>query len=215
MSNLQTQNAVSIFNKYAKQYHERFRDVSLYTTSLELFCNYVKEKDAEILELACGPGNLTKFILSKRRDFKVLGTDLAPNMLAIAELINPTARFLELDCRDILTLNKKFNGLVCGFCLPYLSMQECDNLFKDIYSILYPSGVLYISTMEENEKSKSGIQTTSAGEQMFLYYHQGDLLRKSLEENGFLVMNEERKKYVDHHGNHTTDLLIVAGRNNN
>ncbi len=211
----QTQNAVNIFNKYARQYHERFRDVSLYTTALDLFCWTIKEENADILELACGPGNLTRYILKKRPDFKLLGTDLAPNMLAIAELINPGARFIALDCRQITTLEKKFHGVVCGFCLPYLSAEECNTLFSNIATILNPGGAVYISTMEENEHSRSGMQTTAAGEQMYLHYHQGKILLSLLKENGFTVIKEERKKYVDHNGNHTTDLLIVASKNNN
>jgi len=207
----QTQNAVNIFNKYARQYHERFRDVSLYASSLDHFCDHIPQKDAAILELACGPGNITRYVLKKRPDFQLTGTDLAPNMLAIAELINPSATFMLLDCREIQTLNKKFHGVICGFCLPYLSAEETAKLFETIYSVLHPGGMVYISTMED-DYTRSGIQTTSAGEQMYLYYHEEKDLRQRLEQAGFSITNEDRKKYVDHHGNHTTDLLIVAAK---
>jgi trans-aconitate methyltransferase len=64
----------------------------------------ITKQDADILELACGPGNITQYIISKRSDFKILGTDLAPNMIELAKINNPSAQFQLLDSRDIRTI---------------------------------------------------------------------------------------------------------------
>ena len=96
-----TKIAIDVFNKLAKAYQDKFMDVSMYHNSLDVFCSFIKTENAEVLELACGPGNITKYLLEKRNDFKLLGTDLAPNMIELAKINNPTAKFELMDCRAL------------------------------------------------------------------------------------------------------------------
>jgi len=204
----QTKIAVDIFNKLATGYQEKFMNVSLYHDSLDVFCNSIKKENPEILELACGPGNITKYLLDKRPDFKILGSDLAPNMIELAKINNPTANFELMDCRAITSLTNKYDGILCGFGLPYLSKEEAIQFIKDASLKLNENGILYISTMED-DNSKSGFKTGSTGDKMYQNFHQADYLTKSLEENGFNIINLERKEYI-HNEEKTVDLIIIA-----
>ena len=204
----QTKIAVDIFNKLAYGYQERFMDVYIYHDSFNIFCNAVKKDNAAILELACGPGNITKYLLEIRPDFKILGTDLAPNMIELAKLNNPTADFQLMDCRAITSLNKKFDGVMCGFGLPYLSKAEAIQFIKDSIQQLNKNGVLYISTMED-DNFKSGFRTGSTGDNLFQNFHQADYLSATLEENGCSILHLERKEYI-HNDEKTIDLIIIA-----
>lgn len=208
----QTKIAVDIFNKLADSYQDKFMDVSIYHDSLDLFCESIKIKNASLLELACGPGNITKYLLEKRPDFKILGTDLAPNMIALAKINNPIADFQLLDCRDLISLNKKFEGIVLGFGLPYLSKDEAIQFIKDSNQQLNDNGLLYLSTMED-DNSKSGLKTGSTGDVMYQNFHQADYLLTALEENGFKIIHMDRKEYI-HNKEKTTDLIIVAKKIN-
>src|SRR5438045_2838934 len=96
-----TKIAVDLFNKLASEYQKKYMDVSLYSDSLNLFCKLIPKQNATVLELACGPGNVTKYLLDKRPDLKILGTDLGPNMIKLARQNNPTVEFKILDCRNI------------------------------------------------------------------------------------------------------------------
>ncbi len=96
-----------MFNKLAQDYQDKFMDVNLYRDSFNLFCDSVQAEKASIIEIACGPGNITQFLLHKRPDFNLLGTDLAPNMIELARLNNPSANFKLLDCREIKTIHQK------------------------------------------------------------------------------------------------------------
>ena len=49
-----------------------------------------KNDNPVVLELGCGPGNLSKQLLSLRPDLKITATDLAPDMLEIAQETNPS-----------------------------------------------------------------------------------------------------------------------------
>src|SRR5690349_5613480 len=126
-----TKIAVDIFNKHADKYQDKFMYFDLYNDTFDLFCLSIEKQNAEIIELACGPGNITKYILNKRPEFKILGTDLSPNMIKLAEINNPTAEFQLMDCRDIGKLNKKYDAILCGFGFPYLSKEEAIKFIKD------------------------------------------------------------------------------------
>lgn len=198
-----TKIAVAIFDKLAKLYQDKFMDVSLYYDSFDLFCKNLPP-NAEILELACGPGNITKYLLEQRPDFKILATDLAPNMLELAKINNPTAAFQLLDCKDIGGIEKKYDAIMCGFCLPYLSKKQAKKLIADASKIMNDKGLIFISTMED-DYNRSGWKEGSTGDKIYMHYHQADYLTAALEKNGFSILDIRRKEYEL-----TTDLLIIA-----
>ena len=209
-----TRIAVDIFDKYATNYEERFMDISLYQESFDLFCENIPVKNAKILEVACGPGNITKYILDNHPNFKILGTDLAPNMIELAKKNNPTANFQLMDGRAIKSLNKKYDGIISGFFFPYLSKEDTIQFIADASTILNPNGVLYISTMEE-DYSKSGLQKGSKGDEIYMHYHQADYLTEALMKNNLKIIEIQRKDSVSTTGIKTVDLMIIAKRSGN
>jgi 2-polyprenyl-3-methyl-5-hydroxy-6-metoxy-1,4-benzoquinol methylase len=202
-----TQLAIEVFNKCAVEYQEKFMDVGLYEDTLKLFCGHLTQH-AHVLELACGPGNITKYLLTQRPDLKILGTDLAPNMVALAQKNNPQATFKIMDCRDICKIGDKYDGIMCGFCLPYLSKEEAIKLLQGVAQALKPNGMLYISTMED-DYNKSSLQTSSSGNQLYIHYHQADYLTAALVENNFTISHIRHQGYPTDGGD-TTDLIIIA-----
>ncbi|MGZ3885082.1 MAG: class I SAM-dependent methyltransferase [Bacteroidia bacterium] len=203
-----TKIAVDIFNKKAKDYQDRFMDVSLYGSTFDYFCEAIKP-NAEVLELACGPGNITRYLLNKRPDLRITGIDLAPDMIALAKQNNPEAGFHIMDCREIASLNKTVDAVMCGFCLPYLEKEEAIQLIRDASTLLHPKGVIYISTMED-DYGKSGLRKGSGGEEMYIHYHEAGYLTYALKENQFEILKTDRKNYTDHTGTATTDLILIA-----
>lgn len=201
--------AVDVFNRLASLYQEKYMDVSLYHASFDLFCREIQPQKAQILELACGPGNITRYLLQKRPDFQLFGTDLAPQMVELARKNNPQASFQVWDCREILALGRKFDGIMCGFALPYLSREEAVQLIADAAKILHPGGVLYLSTMED-DYAKSGLQTSSQGDQVYQYFHEAAYLEEAFRENGFALLDLQRKTYPGPGDALVTDLLLIG-----
>jgi len=202
--------AVNVFDKRAKEYEDKFMDVSLYHDTFNTFCSYLPEK-ANVLELACGPGNITQYLLRQRLDLQILATDLSPRMLELARKNNPAAVFRLLDCRDIGQLEPIYDAIMCGFCLPYLSKEQSIELIHDAGTILRENGVLYLSTMED-DYSKSSLQRSSQGDELFMHFHEADYLVKALVENRFKVLDLQRKNYEGADGTKTIDLIIIAGK---
>lgn len=195
--------AKEIFEKHADLYQDRFMDVSAYSEGLE-FLSKLLHVNAEVLELACGPGNVTRFLLEQRPDLRIYGTDISPRMVELARHNNPTARFDVLDCREINNLNRKFQALVCGFCLPYLNPTEVEQLMDDIHETLVPKGILYLSAIH-NDPKNSGVQTNSAGDKTMMYYYLGDQLIRGLTNRGFRTLNQ----YMVPRGEEQ-DVVIIA-----
>lgn len=202
--------AVRLFDKRAGDYQDKYMDVGLYADTLDLFCDHIVINNAEILEVACGPGNITRYMLQKRPDLKWLGTDLAPAMLELAAKNNPGASFRSLDGRDIHTLNRQFDGVVCGFFLPYLSKPEVKKFIRDAAGVLRNGGLLYLSTMED-DYGRSGFQSSGDGlDRIYIHYHEGHYLAEFLHDGGLKVLDVQRKDFKQADGSFTTDLIITA-----
>ncbi len=201
--------AVGVFDKHATLYQEKFMDVNLYGDTFDFFCDTIKKQDADLLEIACGPGNITKYLLNKRPDLKIFGIDLAPAMIELAKINNPTAEFHLMDCRQIGTITKKFDAIMCGFCLPYLTKDETIKLLSDASILLNSKGVLYISTMED-DYNKSGFKKGSTGDEIFMHFYQADFLTLILKKNNFNILKLDRKEYDITDETKTTDLILIA-----
>lgn len=180
---LREEETIKTWNKISELYQEKFMDLDLYNQTYDLVCNSIKDK-AKILEIGCGPGNITKYLLSKRPDFNIYGTDIAPNMIKLAQKNNPTANFDVMDSRKINELKTKFDGIVCGFCLPYLSELESSKLIYDSYNLLSDDGLIYISFVE-GDPNKSGLQTNRDGDRVYFYYHNSEQIKLQLITSNF------------------------------
>ncbi|WP_299443100.1 class I SAM-dependent methyltransferase [uncultured Aquimarina sp.] len=197
------------WNKIASIYEEVFMDLDLYNDTYALFCKELIKENPSILELGCGPGNITKQILSKRPDSKILGIDIAPNMIALAKKNNPSASFKVMDGRNIGTLKSTFDGIITGFYIPYLSKSDCFSFIKDCIRLLNNQGILYISFVE-GDYDDSGYQTGSTGDQIYFYYHDLDFLKKQLVEHQFSIINTLHKQYPKKDGTVDTHTIIIA-----
>lgn len=197
------------WNKIAKLYEEHFMDLHLYDNSYDLFCQQLLGECPKVLEIGCGPGNITKYLLSRKPEIKILATDIAPKMLELVEKNCPEAELMILDCRDIDQLSNKFEGIVCGFCMPYLSKDDTEKFIKNSSSLLQEQGVLYFSTLEGNYET-SGFETGSTGDEMYVYYHQEDFLTKKLEVNNFEILQVIHKKFKNSKGENQIHLIYLA-----
>ncbi|WP_342343063.1 class I SAM-dependent methyltransferase [Shewanella salipaludis] len=176
---------------------------------IDSFCELVSRPNAKVFEIACGPGNITRYLLNKRPDYQIHGIDLAPNMVALARSNNPEASFEVMDSRDISAIAKGFDAIICGFCTPYLSKSDVERLIKQMRDRVNIGGILYLSTMED-EDSRSDWQTSSAGDRVFIHYHQLEHLAQALTSNGFSIIKVQRKQFPVENGTPGIDLFIYA-----
>jgi 2-polyprenyl-3-methyl-5-hydroxy-6-metoxy-1,4-benzoquinol methylase len=172
------------WNKIASLYQHKFMDLELYNDTYDFVCSSLDQVNPKILEIGCGPGNITKYLLSKRPDFDIFGIDIAPNMIELARKSNPGADFAVMDSRQIDEIKTKYDGIVCGFCLPYLSQPDSRKLISDCYNLLNENGLIYMSFVE-GDPSKSGFQVGSSGDRVYFYFYNLEDLKTQFVENKF------------------------------
>ena len=200
------------WNKVASIYQEKFMDLDFYDASYDLVCESVKKKNAKILEIGCGPGNITKYLLSKRSDFQIIGTDISLNMIQLARKNNPTADFEVMDAREIGKIQSKFEAIICGFCLPYLSPSDLEKFLPECYELLEPNGIFYISFVE-GKPEDSGFKTAKTGDRVYFYYYEENTLVQELEKLKFSPIKSFHVPYPLNENESETHTILILQKN--
>jgi ubiquinone/menaquinone biosynthesis C-methylase UbiE len=200
------------WNKVAKAYENIFMNLDLCDDTYDAFWSEIREIGAKILEIGCGPGNISRNILYRRPDFKWLGTDLSPAMIELARINVSYGEFEIMDARQISRINQKFEGILCGFRIPYLSRTDCIHLIKDCYELLSSGGVLYLSTIE-GSYAHSGFEQGSTGDFMYVYYHSETFIINISQKYSFSLLKFFQKTFTKKNGVTTIHKIYLLKKN--
>ncbi|MBP9213697.1 MAG: class I SAM-dependent methyltransferase [Chitinophagaceae bacterium] len=203
------QETFDTWNKVAQLYEDKFMHLTIYNESYDFVCKHLQHLNSKLLEVGCGPGNITKYLLTQKPDFDILGIDIAPNMIQLAEQNNPTATFKVLDALKIHELNDLFDAIIVGFCLPYFAPMDAEHFIKNAYSALNKKGVLYLSFVEGNPIN-SGYQTASSGDRTYFYYYHLNDLEKLLSSNQFKLLKTFHVEYEKSNNEKEIHTVLIA-----
>lgn len=170
------------WDKLASLYQEKFMDLDLYNGSYDWFCHLMDADKPVLLDIGCGPGNITKYLLSKRPGMDITGIDISPNMIALAKINNPDAHFELMDVRHISRIRTKFDGIISGFCLPYLTRADGCKLIEDACRLLNPKGVIYFSFVQDDTREFDCL-TAGTGDRTYFYYYRLEDLKEQIRKN--------------------------------
>ena len=198
------------FNDLAIQYQDRFMDYDGYLDTFDLLLDILDMEEARILELACGPGNVTKYLLSQKSKLDIYGIDVAPQMIELARKNNPNAKYDVMDCRHVSHITERFDVIICAFGLPYISQEDAVQLISDCKVIINKKGLIYLSTMEGKPEDSEYVESAAHKQKTFVNYYEATLLKKTLIENDFELIHEIRKPYTNASGKEFTDLFLIA-----
>lgn len=198
------------WNKVAGLYQDNFMHLSIYNHTYDVLCDTLSPH-ARLFEIGCGPGNITNYILTKRPDIRVDAIDSSEEMIKLARKNNPSAQFTVMDCRAIGVIDKQYDAIVCGFCLPYLSEDDCTQLFNHCKQKLVANGILYLSFVE-GDVARSGYQTGSSGHRLYFYYHRYVSLLKQLERFGFIQTHFFEVPYTQKDGKVEQHSILICSQ---
>jgi SAM-dependent methyltransferase len=195
---------MSLYENFAKVY-DCVMDQALYDQWLAFSLRHFPEKTHEILELACGSGALSRKFTEQ--NFDVLGVDLSPEMLILAEKRAPKARFELGDMRK-LPYNAQFDVVSCySDSLCYLSnLKELRRTIDGVYAALREDGVFLFDvhsiyqmdtlfsgySYHENEEDYAFLWDSYPGEVPHSIEH--DLTFFIKDEKGSFLRRDERHK---------------------
>lgn len=165
----------------------------------ELSSEYV-EKDAKVLELAAGNGNLINH-LQKYFDKKIIATDLSLNMLRENEKKSNT---LMVCCNmNELPFNDKFDLIYSAFdSVNYLLEEEkIIKLFNSVKEILNPEGVFTFDAALEKNSIKYVKSMNREGHCDGIHYKQTSEYDKKtrLHRNYFEIKNSDGEIFTEEH----------------
>ena len=170
---------ISIWNKLADLYQEKFMNLNLYDPSYDFICKSINDRSLSLLDIGCGPGNVCKYILERCSNINVTGIDSAERMIELARLNVKQANFMVLDMRDLDKLAMRFDIVIAAFCLPYLSDEDVLNWLEKVYNAMQPEGYFYLSFVE-GDKIHSGYKKGSTGDEIYFHYFRKELLMERL-----------------------------------
>jgi SAM-dependent methyltransferase len=197
------------WNKIAQLYEEKFMDLDLYNDTYDVFCDGLSQDATSVLEIGCGPGNITRHLLERKPKLKITAIDNSENMIRLARRNNPGVDFQVMDCRDIGKIKATFGGIITGFTIPYLSAADCSALIAHCKKLLDPNGVLYLSFVE-GVYENSGYISGSTGDRTYFYYYERERIEKELELNALEVTNQIQKEYSRSADSYEKHLIIMA-----
>lgn len=131
----------AIFSRHAEAYDRRLDQVMTRGEArgrMRIIELVEARPGARILDLACGPGNLSRRLAPLvEPNGEVVGVDLAPGMIERARLAAvPNARFEVMDIEELKFDAASFDGAVCGHGLQFV--PHLDRALAEARRVLRP-----------------------------------------------------------------------------
>lgn len=167
-----------IAEKYYKEFHQDFSDskyIDKFLTSL---------KGNEILDVGCGIGHLTNYMVEK--GFCVTGIDLSDEMLKIAKKKYPGISFVKMDMRRV-SFHQRYDGISLLYSLIHLTKDEVRCLLREYYDLLKDDGKMLI-ILQKGKGEEIVVEPLDNTLEMFVNYYSLDEVIELLEDCKFRVI---------------------------
>jgi len=177
------------YNSWAEQYDtnkNKTRDLDIKAT-IETLSKY---KFKHVLELGCGTGKNTSWLLKKAE--KVIGLDFSQEMLNIAEEKTTDSRveFKRADLNKEWEIENQYVDLVTS-SLTLEHIKDLNHIFNQANLKLMENGIFFISELHPFKQyvgSRAKYETESGIEELKVFTHHISDYVDNAENNGFELM---------------------------
>ncbi|MEW7290123.1 class I SAM-dependent DNA methyltransferase [Aquimarina sp. 2304DJ70-9] len=177
------------YNSWAEQYdtnENKTRDLDIKAT-IETLSKY---KFKHVLELGCGTGKNTSWLLKKAE--QVIGLDFSEAMLNVAKekIIDSRVQFKRADLNEEWEIENQYVDLVTSS----LTLEHIDDLnpiFNQANQKLIENGIFFISELHPFKQyagSKAKFETESGVEELKVFRHHISDYVDNAENNGFQLI---------------------------
>lgn len=217
---------IQSYNNVAEVYAQKHAFLTNYNESYDEFASFIP-KGGEVLDLACGPAQISLYLANKVLGLKITGVDLSSGMLKEARKNIPNGSFFEASIIDFdgkTCCGHLFDAAVLGFGIPYLSTEETKKCLLNTGNNLKDGGVFYLNFMDVRTDSE-GNRPESAevvqmekvsfgGDNLFeIHYHNKEVVARYMKEAGFKIVKTYELPYTEMDGSITTDVVYIAKKN--
>ena len=95
--------------------------------------------DTEILDLCCGAGQTTKYLVTKSK--QVTGLDVSPVALARAANNVPQAKYVEGLAQKMPLVDNQFDVIHISSALHEMTSEELEQILLEVHRVLKPGGI--------------------------------------------------------------------------
>ncbi len=111
--------------------------------------NFLGNKKINVLEIGCGEGNFTQYLLNYNQDIKLDILDVSPEMIASAKIkLSDRKGNINFICKDALifleSCRKNYDIIVSSWTVHNFKWDEKMELFKHIHNRLNKAGKLFL-----------------------------------------------------------------------
>ncbi len=201
------ENIKSVYNKYATDFDQKIASLGIYNESYDFFLNKINDGEA-ILDLACGPGNVSHYLKIHKPDLKITGVDISEEMIELAKKRIPDGTFIVKDICEV-EFGTKFDHIICAFGIPYLDLKETAKLFKIINKSLHDNGFFYVSYIEGLKKGFSK-QSFTDEDELFIFSHPETDILKIVDQQALSVIKRFSIDYHEKDGTITNETMYIG-----
>lgn len=202
---------IEAYNDSVTEYENTIAKLANYNATYDFLAELIN-KDDLVLDLGCGPANISKYLKIKKQEIRITGIDLSEKMIETAKRNIKDGCFIE---SDITTYKSdiKYNVIIIGFAFPLLSISEISRLIINSSDNQINGGLLYLSFMEGK---REGYERPSFKQSVnfYIYYHDASVIINMLKNNKYSVMKTWKLDYSESDGSITKDIVIIAQKNN-
>ncbi len=197
---------ISTYNKIADIYTDRYFDISPDQPLVDRFLDLL-EPEAKILDVGCGPGNFTQYLVSQ--GFQVEGIDLSEGMLASARGHLPHVPLQNMDLRDLTYPDNSFDGIFSAYSLIHVPAAEINKTLLGFHRVLTENGYLFILA-QKGSPDHMADEPLMEGEKTFVNFFYLDQLVNELTKAGFSIKQHVELPLSDPDGLSDSVLFIIA-----
>jgi len=212
MNNSIKENIKSVYEKYAKEFDEKIACLEIYNESYDYLLNKIQDNSA-ILDLACGPGNVSYYLKRHMPGLAITGVDISKEMIDIAKGRIQDGRFIVKDICEV-EFKTKFDCVICAFAIPYLNLQETAHVARIISQSLDNNGHFYLSFME-GTKEGLGKQSFTDNDELFIFHHPKEAVLEILDQQSLSVLKKFEIDYNEQDGSITNEIIYIGTLSHN
>ncbi len=145
-----------------------------YDDWLDKYEKELKERSSEILDLGCGIGANTAYLIE--RDYSVLSCDISKEALKNIDENIPGSKTCYLDMTSSFPLSdSSYSIIIADLCIQYFCEQDTFHIMKEIKRILKPNGIL-LARVARTDDYDYGAGIGEVMEEN--YYFEGDYYKR-------------------------------------
>lgn len=199
-------NIIDFYSTYSKQFSQTIANSKAYNQSYIDFVAHAKYKNT-LLDLACGPGNVSAYIRTLLPRIRISCVDLSDAMLSLAQQNVPDASCYKSDILNITIPQSTFDLIICAFGLPYIHSNELQQFVQEVTKFSHVGTSVYVSCMEGNTMQQE--QMSFANNNLLqVQRHSKQSIIDSFTTEGFLLTDYRNQPYTEPDNRITNDMIF-------